>query len=118
MQVVQSFELVDPQPDGFVFKLAPKRDQPPSSASHRLFCCEIHWLPTFSPGCTIRFPVMPGRADGANFILPNNSVGKTFSVLVDIDKRAASDPSFTLYDLLMLQSREGDVGIGLCLSIP
>ena len=96
------FERVEPQPEEYVFKLVP--DKGKSSSRSRTFLCEIPWHPSFYPGCTLHFTVVPGRVDGMTRTVPKGSgiAGKNLRVVVSVEKQAVRGSSFALTDLLLM----------------
>ena len=109
VEVTAEFKVVDPQASHYVFRLAPADAQPAGDADYRVFRVEMPWDPTFSPGCSLRFPVVPGFADGATWKLPADpsTVGSNLCFSAKVSKQAARGSSFTVRNL-MVKEPDGD----------
>ena len=69
----------------------------------RPFGVKVGWLDAFEPGCTLRFPTVPGLANGFQFKLPSSDDvrGKTMAVQALVDAAAVKKDSFTVTSLQM-----------------
>ena len=74
-----------------------------SADGKRPFGVKVGWLDTFEPGCTLRFPTVPGLANGFQFKLPSSADvrGKTMAVQTVVDTAAVKKDSFTVTSLQM-----------------
>lgn len=93
----------------------------------RPFGVKVGWLDAFEPGCTLRFPTVPGLTDGFQFKLPSSGDvrGKTMAVQALVDAVAVKKDSFTVTSLQMFvppvprangQAGGGNVGGGAAAS--
>ena len=94
---VAGWALVEGQSPSYTFKATAA-----AAGGKRPFACTVGWLAAFAPGCTLRFPTVPGLAHGLTFKLPSDEsvVGKALAVTATVDAAAVKKASFTVTSLM------------------